>query len=267
LSGSVGPAKAVSDLLTNRLVQNGTYIVIERSRINQILAEQNLGSSGRIELATAAQVGRLLGADVVVIGTITQFGVQESKSATNYGIFNIVNVTKRQQADVKLTPRIVSTSTAEILGVAEGVGTVEHTSGGTMVGQIGSVNVTDARDRILNEAAEQAISQVVEKIAQQESVIAALPILLPDVVAIVADVTLKQVIVNKGAKDGLKPGMILSVERVVREVKDPQTGKVLTRSTQPIGRIQLTKVEANSATGQILAGQGLKIGDLAKPTQ
>ncbi|MEN9215812.1 MAG: CsgG/HfaB family protein [Gloeomargarita sp. HHBFW_bins_162] len=267
LSGSTGPAKAVSDLLTNRLVQNGTYIVIERSKINQILAEQNLGASGRIELSTAAQVGRLLGADVVVIGTITQFGVQESRSATNIGIFNIVNVNHKQTADVKLTARIVSTVTAEILAVAEGVGTVEHSSGGTMVGQFGNVNVTDARDKILSDAAERAISQVVEAIAGHEQTIAALPLLLPDVVAIIADVTQRQVIINKGAKDGLKPGMLMSVERVVREVKDPQTGKVLHKHTQPIGRIQLTKVEAGSAIGQILAGQVLKVGDIAKPTQ
>ncbi|MEN9243982.1 MAG: CsgG/HfaB family protein, partial [Gloeomargarita sp. DG02_5_bins_242] len=87
LTGTVGPAKAVSDLLTNRLVQNGTFIMVERGRINQILAEQNLGEMGRIEPATAAQIGRLLGADAVIIGTITQFNVEESRSVVNVGFF------------------------------------------------------------------------------------------------------------------------------------------------------------------------------------
>ncbi len=267
LTGTVGPAKGVSDLLTNRLVQNGTFIMVERSRIDQILAEQNLGASGRIEPATAAQIGRLLGADAVIIGTITQFNVEESHSGVNIGFFGISTSSQRQKAEVKLTARIVNTSTGEILAVAEGAGTADKETGGATVYGIGGGSMTDARDQILSAATEQAVDQLVNGLVQQAAVIAALPPLLPDVVAIVADVSAGRVVLNKGAKDGLKPGMVLSVERVVREIKDPQTGKVLRKETQPVGRVQLTEVDAVSAVGRILSGQGLKVGDAAKPVE
>jgi hypothetical protein len=61
--------------------------------------------------------------------------------------------------------------------------------------------------------------------------------------------------------------MVLSVERVIREIKDPQTGKVLRKDTQPVGRVQLTEVDAVSAVGRILSGKGLKVGDAAKPVE
>ncbi|MCS6783521.1 MAG: CsgG/HfaB family protein, partial [Gloeomargarita sp. SKYG98] len=190
LYGQVGPAKAVSDLLTNRLAHNGTFIVVERSRINQILAEQNLGAGGRIEPATAAQIGRLLGADVVVIGSIIQFNLEETHSTTSIPIFiDIRSSRKMQKADVKLAARLVNTSTGEILAVTEGAGTAEHESGGVVVSGIGSVSVTDARDKLLATAVEQAVNQLAEGIVQQEPTIAALPPLLPDVIAIVADVS------------------------------------------------------------------------------
>jgi curli biogenesis system outer membrane secretion channel CsgG len=267
LTGTVGPAKGVSDLLTNRLVQNGTFIMVERSRINQILAEQNLGASGRIEPATAAQIGRLLGADAVIIGTINQFNVEESRSEVNIGFFGIATSTQKQKADVKLTARIVSTTTGEILAVAEGSGTADKVTGGATVYGIGGGSMTDARDQLLSAAAEQAVDQLVNGLVQQAAVIAALPPLLPDVIAIVADVAAGRVVLNKGAKDGLRPGMVLSVERVIREIKDPQTGKVLRKDTQPVGRVQLTEVDAVSAVGRILSGQGLKVGDAAKPIE
>lgn len=265
LYGNVGPAKGVSDLLTNRLAQNGTFIVVERSRINQILAEQNLVAGGRIEPATAAQIGRLLGADVVIIGSITQFHVEQTQSATNIGFFGIATASVQQRADVKLAARLVNTATGEVLAVAEGAGTAEHESGGVTVSGIGSVKVTDARDKLLVAAVEQAVKQVVEGIVQQEPTIAALPPLLPDVIAIVADVSPGRVVLNKGAKDGLRPGMVMSVERVVKEIKDPQTGQVLRKDTQPVGRVQLTEVDGVSAVGRILSGRGLRVGDTAKP--
>ena len=43
-------SKGVSNLLTNELFKTGQFIVIERSRIDAVLAEQNLGNSGRFVL-------------------------------------------------------------------------------------------------------------------------------------------------------------------------------------------------------------------------
>ena len=66
--------KGISDLLINELVNDGRYRVIERSAIDKILKEQNFSNSDRVNTATAAKIGSLLGVDTIIIGDVTQFG-------------------------------------------------------------------------------------------------------------------------------------------------------------------------------------------------
>jgi hypothetical protein len=45
-------------------------MVIERSRIDQILKEQSLSMTGAVDAGTAAKIGKILSVDAVIIGTI-----------------------------------------------------------------------------------------------------------------------------------------------------------------------------------------------------
>lgn len=264
--GDEGPAKGVSDLLTNKLVQNGTYTLIERSRVAAVLQEQNLAQAGRIDPATAAQVGRILGADAVVIGSITRFNISEGRSGTS--ILGIGGNHGRDKADVQITARLVSTTTAEILAAVEGQSQAEQGSGGFSIGGLVSFGSShNNEDELLSQAAEDAVGQVVTKLAAEAPRLAALPPSLPAVEAIVADVTGNQVIINKGTQDGFRTGMTLSIERVTREVKDPTTGEVLRTVTAPIGRIELTEVDQRSGVGRIVNGTGFQVGDRAQAVQ
>ncbi|MCX7603681.1 MAG: CsgG/HfaB family protein, partial [Bryobacteraceae bacterium] len=64
----------ISDMLVEELVKGGSYSVIERKALDKILAEQNFSNSDRADPATAARIGRLLGVDAIIVGSITQFG-------------------------------------------------------------------------------------------------------------------------------------------------------------------------------------------------
>ncbi len=263
---SPGAAKGVSDLLTNKLVNSGRYTMIERSRIADILAEQNLGASGRVDASTAAQVGRLLGADAVIIGSVTRFNLDEEGSGGS--IFGFGGNRTVRTAEVALTARIVNTTTGEIISVAEGSGTKEQGSGGvsiSILGNIGSSANND--DELLSGAADAAVSQLADKLVDSSSRMAAQPQTMPVVEAIVADVSGNTVIINKGAQDGFRTGMTLSIERIEREVLDPQTGAVLRSISSPIGRIELTEVDASSAVGRIVSGTGMRVGDKVKAGQ
>src|SRR5256714_1412949 len=66
--------KGIADLLVQKLVQDGKYSVIERKALDKILAEQNFGNSNRADSSTAAKIGKMLGVDAIIIGSITQFG-------------------------------------------------------------------------------------------------------------------------------------------------------------------------------------------------
>jgi hypothetical protein len=81
---------------------------------------------------------------------------------------------------------------------------------------------------------------------------------------LVADVEGGQIILNVGAKAGLKVGDQLSIERVTKVIKDPTTGEVLRKLTSPIGIVEVTDVDANSSVCRIVSGEGFQVGDAAK---
>jgi len=66
----VGIADSVSFKLRN--VQN--YIVIDRTNVDKVLNEINLGQSGFIDEKTAKQAGKALNADILVVGNFQVYG-------------------------------------------------------------------------------------------------------------------------------------------------------------------------------------------------
>lgn len=75
-NGSFGPGakdydmlgRGIADFLTADLSANPKIRVVERDRIAQITSEQDMGTSGRMDPATMARVGRMLGAQFMVTG-------------------------------------------------------------------------------------------------------------------------------------------------------------------------------------------------------
>lgn len=62
-------SKGIADLLLTDLAQNTGIRVVERENIQKLLDEQNLARDGRVDDATAARIGKLLGAKHMVTGT------------------------------------------------------------------------------------------------------------------------------------------------------------------------------------------------------
>src|SRR5215813_5116377 len=76
--------KGIADLLVQKLVEDGQYSVIERKVLDKILAEQNFSNSDRADPTSAARIGKVLGVDAIIIGSITKFG-RDDKSTTVSG--------------------------------------------------------------------------------------------------------------------------------------------------------------------------------------
>jgi len=53
--------KGISLLLEQKLVQDGKYSVVDRNTMEKILKEQNFSNSDRVDPATAAKIGHILG--------------------------------------------------------------------------------------------------------------------------------------------------------------------------------------------------------------
>ncbi len=61
-------SQGISEILVTELGRNPAVIMVDRSQLKKLIAEQDLGAAGRLDPATAAQVGKLLGAQYVVTG-------------------------------------------------------------------------------------------------------------------------------------------------------------------------------------------------------
>ena len=65
---------AVSEMLTRNLLLSGTFKLTERDQLEEVLREQKLALSGALDSKTAANVGRLIGAKLLVLGNVIQVG-------------------------------------------------------------------------------------------------------------------------------------------------------------------------------------------------
>ncbi len=268
--------KGIADLLVKNLVTDGTYSVIERKQLDKILAEQNFSNSDRANPASAARIGKILGLDAIIVGSITEFG-NETKNRNigggggGFGGFGIGGIGhKETKANVMLDARLVDIDTAEILGVAEGKGESKRSSnsllggGGNWHGFGGGAadfGSSDFQQTILGEAVKAATDQMTA------GVIAAAPKLQARVIKVeglVAAVDGDQIVLNVGLKTGIKVGDHLSVERVTSTIKDPATGAVIRKMTTKLGEIEVTDVDEISAVCKPVSGTGYKIGDMAR---
>ncbi len=273
---NVDIGKGISDLLVRNLVQDGTYSVIERQAMSKILAEQNFSNSDRADANSAAKIGKLLGVDAIIVGSVTQFG-NDTKNTNvggggggwgGYGIGGFKH--KNSKAICVVDARIVNIDTAEIIGVGDGKGesSRESTSllggGGNWHGWGGGAvdfGSSDFQQTIIGEAINAAVKQMSGELIADAPKLEARTVTVEGVVAAVDG---GQIVLNVGGKAGLKVGDQLTVQRVTKEIKDPSTGQVIRRLTSPVGVIRLTDVDAISAVGTPVSGSDFKVGDAVK---
>lgn len=65
---------AVSEILTKRLLTKAGFTILERTQIEEIMKEQRLGLSGALDSKTAAGIGKIAGAKLLVLGSVSQLG-------------------------------------------------------------------------------------------------------------------------------------------------------------------------------------------------
>src|SRR5580700_2854318 len=267
--------KGISDLLVTYLVKDGSYSVIERKALDKILTEQNFSNSDRANPNSAAKIGKLLGVDAIIVGSITQFGNETKNTGIGgagagsaFGLGGFKH--KKSKAIVGLDARLVDIDTAEILGVAEGKGesSRESTSllggGGNWHGFGGGAadfGSSDFQSTIIGEAVKAAVDSMSKEVIADKDKLVARTIVVEGLVAAVDS---GQIILNVGAKNGVKVGDQLNVERVTKEIKDPSTGKVIRRLASPVGVVKVTDVDDISSVCTAVSGTGFKTGDAVK---
>jgi len=293
--GTVDVGKGINSLLITKIVNDGTYSVVDRQMLDSILKEQNLSVSDRADPKTACKIGKLLSVDAIIVGTVTQFGFESHYTNVGAGASVVTSAVgsyipfgglgglaggfgkagfKKSRAKVAIDARIIDINTSEILAAVHGAGESKRSSsslfgggGGGGGGGFGGFESgsSDFATSIAGEATLQAVDELggqliafAAKIPDGQSVAAL------NVEGKVADVTGGQITLNVGKDNGLVKGDKMQVQRAYKTIKDPDSGKVLKELSNTVAVINLDEVDKDSATASIVKGSGVRVGDAVK---
>ena len=191
----------IADQIVDALVTDGTLRVIERKRLDTILAEQDFAQSDRAapDAAKLAKVGKVAGVRYIVAGSVTQFhtsdrrfggGVAGTVAKSMLGPVGGLSFRKVKH-EVKLTARLIDTTTGEVLvsTTAEGRSnkgqgaSVDMSNSGTGAGVGFSMTSEDYRSSGIADAQEKATTALVQAILQKHAALAGTTALVREPVA------------------------------------------------------------------------------------
>jgi curli biogenesis system outer membrane secretion channel CsgG len=174
--GNYDIGKGVADQVVDELINESDFRVIERKRIDTVLAEQDFQASDRADPHTQAQMGKVLGVRYIVAGSITKFTTSDKK----YGAGGIVRGPlgglglKKSKSEVQLNARVIDAETGEILIAAKGKGESSKGGGVTVAGGASGIGggftmgSSEYRASALGEAQEEACVELVKNIVKRQ---------------------------------------------------------------------------------------------------
>jgi TolB-like protein len=109
--------KMVAEWFTTSLVETGRFDIIERRLLEQILAEQKIGSSGLVESTSAAKIGKMLGVKTVVTGTVQSFAgtLEINARVINVETGSIISAQKVQAGSANRLTDLVKQISSKII--------------------------------------------------------------------------------------------------------------------------------------------------------
>ena len=154
------------EMLVTALFNTNRFIVLERQAIQDVMLEQDLGASGRVKRATAAPIGQLEGAELLVYGVVSEF--KPDASGVNIGI-GMSRVPLQagggtRNAHMAVDLRVIDTVTGRIVFATrvEGKATDYHAGMSTQIGG-GSTRMPISLGAYQNTPMEKAIRVCIDK--------------------------------------------------------------------------------------------------------
>ena len=175
--GNYDIGKGVADQVVDELINESDFRVIERKRIDTVLAEQDFQASDRADPHTQAQIGKVLGVRYIIAGSITKFTTEDKKygaGGLGGGVIGGLGL-KKSKSEVQLNARVIDAETGEILIAAKGKGDskkgggVTVGGGGSGVGGGFSMGSDEYRASALGEAQEKACMELVKNIVKRQN--------------------------------------------------------------------------------------------------
>lgn len=246
----------MAEMLTTGLVETSKFRVLERQQIEDALGEQDFGASGRVDSGTEAKLGKVLGANMLVYGTVNEFEYNEKGTGGKIGFKGIGVGGSVTKAHIGMDVRVVDATTSEILfskrftkdASRKGFDVSVNKGGlGTDVGTFKNTPLGEATREAINEAA-LAIAEKLGEGGAAAPVAAAFtsPLVVADDGSLV---------IEAGTKQGLKQGDVMEVYKAKTVTAG---GKTMTVGEELVGKVKLTMV--GDAASVATATEGSKFG-------
>lgn len=220
--------KQVTDLMSKALTESGAYLVFERPDITRLLAESQLTNTKL----------NLVGVDALIIGSLTEFGRK------TLGESGFISSSKRQVAFAKVDVRVVDVNTGHAFFAVSGAGETSTETASTF-----GFGSRAGYDGTLNDAAiRHAVSEVVNRLTVEMSARPWQTYILK------ADAGL--VYIGGGKSQGIKPGMLFSVQTQGEKVKSPQTGTEITLPGRQVAQI---RIDSNFGDNELNEGSAASV--------
>lgn len=165
----------MADQLATALFNSNRYIVLERQLLSEVLREQDLGASGRIRADTAAPIGQIEGAELLVTGAVTEFegnteGAQGGLGSFIGGSFGrIVGAVSGgyRKAHMAIDVRVIDTRTSRIVAAVSVEGEATDVNlGGALGGAISGGALSGSLGGWKNTPIEKALRICIQKAVQ-----------------------------------------------------------------------------------------------------
>ena len=243
---SLNIGQRASEMLITELVKTGRFVVVERRILQDIVGEQQLEQTGLVRKETAAKVGSLLGAQMMVKGVISEFDEKKLGGEGALIAYKGVGVgLKSHSTHVAIDIRLIDTATGQVLHSHNAVG--KATAEGLSLG-ITKDDITFDVEGFQNTPLAQAIRRAVFNAIRF-------------IMRIMDDVPFEaNVVKTKGNSIYINAGSLMNIQ--VGDRLFAYTGTALGAEASHVGTVEVIEVEDKFSIGQLVSGKGkLQRGD------
>ena len=225
--------KQASDMMYNRLISSGQFLVFERPDLEKIRREQRLTGQEN-----------LIGVDTLIVGSVTEFG------RSTGGKVGFLSQTKNQVAKAKVEVRLIDVKTGQAFFTATGSGEA-NTETGSIAGY-GSRADYDAtlNDRAIGAAISDLMNGIVNKLSER--------LWKTDILKVEGS----RAYISGGERQGLKVGDRLAVMLEGQKVKSKQSGFEI---MLPSERVAILKVISLFGDSEANEGAVCEVADGTLP--
>jgi len=258
------PVSGIQEMLTVALYNTKRFDVLEQKRVEEVEKQQNRKDVMEPSPTSIVNMGKVLGAQYLVYGTVNEWNPE--RSSKSMGPANFFKAGKKE-AEVAITFALTDVANGQILfttserarlgewsfGYGIPAGLPGRSPGGVPGGNPGGGGATSQKTPVsyaINACANKAAFKIAMFLRDRKWK------------GSVVDIKKADIYINAGSQQGMAPQTKLSVQSVKGIIKDRESRTVLGEDLQGIGTLEVVVVQNGFSVARVVEGcKAIKLGD------